>query len=523
MPDPYASIAQPVASADPYAAIASSPAVGGGVGQRLRDNFASGLGITDNEGAKQFFEHPVNTLMKSLDAQGQLAIKAKDAYSKGDYKGALMYGLNYLVPFVGPQTAKAGEQLNEGDVAGGVARPAGAALPLIAGTPEGRAGLPATRGAIADTASAAKPAVATAARAASDVVSPDITGIVSPRLAYAQKALGRLADALDKSQMKHAATSAADDAVFPGASLPEKPPAEVLQAGVLQQGGKATTEPASALANVPIAKPQLPAGFQSAPQPYQAPTGTAENPLQRPTPPTPAEPARELPPAFQPAPKTMPPVPGTVDLPFKSLFELPASAANQAIKELGPTAPLADLTERANNIARLGELLNKGLSGKELEPNVPLREQLQASPGALPVKSTTRTAQGLDSATTSRPTSELPEPQPRNAPEPRESTAIKEFKYDPDAKEMHIQWKGNPPRTYIFGEVTPEQAGMFKNAESKGIAAKSIKDNNVHVATIIDGKRISVRPAKSESDFISPEEWQHGQEIETQVEGTARR
>src|ERR1035441_7241198 len=104
------------------------------VGQRLRQNFAEGLGVTDDEGAKNFFAHPIDTLMKSLDAQGQLAVKARQAYQAGDYKGALMYGLNYLAPFIGPQTAKAGEQLNEGDVAGGVGRTLGAALPVAAGS-----------------------------------------------------------------------------------------------------------------------------------------------------------------------------------------------------------------------------------------------------------------------------------------------------------------------------------------------------------------------------------------------------
>src|ERR1017187_7364319 len=171
------------------------------VGQRLRSNFAEGLGVTDDEGAKNFFAHPIDTLMKSLDAQAQLAVKAKQAYQSGDYKGALMYGLNYLAPFIGQQTAKAGEQLNAGDIAGGVARTAGAAVPLLAASPEVRA---AAGNAASRAVTAVKPAIATAARTASDVVSPDITGIISPRLAYAQKAMGRLADALEKSQAAHA-------------------------------------------------------------------------------------------------------------------------------------------------------------------------------------------------------------------------------------------------------------------------------------------------------------------------------
>jgi hypothetical protein len=177
------------------------------VGQRVRQNFAEGLGITNDEGAKNFFEHPISTLMNSLDAQGQLAIKAKEAYAKGDYSGALMYGLNYLVPFLGQQTAKAGEQLNEGDIAGGAARTLGAAVPALLGSPEGRA----TIGDAASSAvSAAKPAIAKAAGVASDIVDPEITGIISPRLAHVQRALGKLSDALDKSQQVHSDVVAAD-------------------------------------------------------------------------------------------------------------------------------------------------------------------------------------------------------------------------------------------------------------------------------------------------------------------------
>lgn len=129
----------------------------GTAGQRLRDNFASGLGVTDDEGAKNFFEHPINTLMQSLDQQGQLALKAKAAYAKGDYKGALMYGLNYLVPFIGQQTAKAGEQLEQGDIAGGVGRTLGAAVPMVAGSPEAQT---AAGNAASATARVAKPVVA---------------------------------------------------------------------------------------------------------------------------------------------------------------------------------------------------------------------------------------------------------------------------------------------------------------------------------------------------------------------------
>ena len=165
---------------------------------RFGTNFLSGLGVTSDEGAKNFFEHPIKTALDSLNAQGELAQKAKDAYSRGDYKSAIIHGLNYLVPFIGQQTDKAGEQLSQGDIAGGVGRTLGVAAPLVAGSPEARA----TAGEAASTAAeAVKPVVTKAARVASNIVDPEITGIVSPRLAHVQRALGRAADVLERNKV----------------------------------------------------------------------------------------------------------------------------------------------------------------------------------------------------------------------------------------------------------------------------------------------------------------------------------
>lgn len=139
----------------------------------------------------------------------------------------------------------------------------------------------------------------------------------------------------------------------------------------------------SEIASVEAAK-ALPAAFQAIP-PKPAPLpGTPEHPFQGP-PATESgpSPAQRLPAAFQPLPAKPPAVPGTVEAPFKPLTELPVPAVNQAIKELGMSAPISKLTERANNIAKLGDLLNEGLGGKGLEPNVPLKNQGGVSPTKL--------------------------------------------------------------------------------------------------------------------------------------------
>lgn len=130
---------------------------------RFGSNLLSGLGVGSNEDAKNFFEHPINTMLNSLNAQGELAAKAKDAYERGDYKGAVIHGINYLLPFIGQQSDAAGQQLSQGDYAGGAGRTIGVVLPMLAGSPEARA---AGSAALDTAASAGAKAVRTGARAA---------------------------------------------------------------------------------------------------------------------------------------------------------------------------------------------------------------------------------------------------------------------------------------------------------------------------------------------------------------------
>jgi hypothetical protein len=63
-----------------------------------------------------------------------------------------------------------------------------------------------------------------------------------------------------------------------------------------------------------------------------------------------------------------------------------------------------------------------------------------------------------------------------------ESSAVKSFKYDPAARELHVTAKDGT--VHVYGEVTPDQADAFANADSKGQAWKAIRDNNVKLAKI---------------------------------------
>lgn len=126
-------------------------------------------------------------------------------------------------------------------------------------------------------------------------------------------------------------------------------------------------------------------------------------------------------------------------------------------------------------LGSLQNLLEQSLGAKKLEANVPLRNQLDSKvPGrAIP----TDTPEGHT---------------------PHDSSALRSSMYDAGAKEFHARaTSGNT--TYIYGDVSPQAAQDFGNAESKGKAFQQIKNNHPLVAKIVDGKRIAVRPMASDS------------------------
>jgi hypothetical protein len=185
--------------------------------------------------------------------------------------------------------------------------------------------------------------------------------------------------------------------------------------------------------------------------------------------------------------------------PAKGLGELPVPAVMQAIKELGPSAPIPSLTARANQIANLAVEGAGGDIPKPLQPNVPLKNQ-----GGV----VTPKAPAVDLA-------------PGHTPV--DSTALSSYKYDPASKEFEVQMKSDPSKVYVFGDAAPEDVAKFEAADSKGKAWHALKDKiGPRVATIVNGKRIAFKPIVSDEDSISPEEWDAGHELGTEVEGSPK-
>jgi hypothetical protein len=107
--------------------------------ERFGKGMLSGAGVVSNEQGNNFFRHPIDTLKQMAQGQGELAVRAKSELANKDYVRGLTHAVEYLMPGLGPTLARAGDQLNSGDIAGGAGTTLGAAIPIIAGAPEGRA------------------------------------------------------------------------------------------------------------------------------------------------------------------------------------------------------------------------------------------------------------------------------------------------------------------------------------------------------------------------------------------------
>lgn len=348
--------------------------------QRLSSNFLSGLGVTNDEGAKNFFEHPLDTVIKSFERQGELAKKARDSYEKGDYEGALQHALNYMVPFIGQQTDQAGEQLKEGDYAGGIGRTLGAGTAIVAGSPETQeaaANVAAKAGTVvADTApsvirAATRKVNATLAKAPGTVgATIGAAAGAATHIPYATEAGAGLGAVIGKEVLPQVRipgegfglpgrVTGGPATVTPfepsppeppemGAPLPAKPAPELVQGNALIVGAKPVVDASAGLGQIPVQQ-QIP-GVNIRPSLERI----APEPVYPGAPP-PAEvaQAKGLAKGGAAPPKTQ----------AAALADLPAPVVHQAIQELGAKASIADLTDRANEIAN-GSTIPRTLSGE---------------------------------------------------------------------------------------------------------------------------------------------------------------
>jgi hypothetical protein len=75
------------------------------------------------------------------------------------------------------------------------------------------------------------------------------------------------------------------------------------------------------------------------------------------------------------------------------------------------------------------------------------------------------------------------------------SSAIRSKMYDPAAREFHARLTSGDT-TYVYGDVSPEEASGFEGAKSKGQAFQAMKANHPLVAKIVNGKRMPVKVSR---------------------------
>jgi hypothetical protein len=274
--------------------------------------------------------------------------------------------------------------------------------------------------------------------------------------------LGRGAKAalpLVKSGAKVGVTYAAADAVIKGAKkLPvvgdyvsKMPGIDNIPflVSMLSHGGKAPAEPAGP--GAPLPETPSPELMQSrglaepgAAPPPEPSAGLGRLPfIPKPT---------KLPAGFEPAPE-----------PYRS----PIGTADNPASSLSPSRPQLPFLPKPN-VGDIGNRVESALGGRPLAPNVPLRQQMPA---------------------TQAPAANLPE-----GHTPINSSAVRSYKYDPEAQEFHAQYKSGDNVQHVFGDVSPEDAQAFEQTPSPGKAMAVIQQNHPLVAKIMNGKRVAVRP-----------------------------
>lgn len=169
----------------------------------------------------------------------------------------------------------------------------------------------------------------------------------------------------------------------------------------------------------------------------------------------------------------LPPAPQGAEL--GDLWTPRSAPAAQTGEALGTAVVQKPPSEAAPGFQRghLGKLLNQSLGAEE--PNVQPGKPIYQRPSGPP--------SGAISGTVSK----IPEGHTAV-----DSSALRSYKYDPDAREFHAYGKSGDT-TYVYGDASPEEAQGFIDAPSKGKAWQDMKANHPLVAKIVNGKRIAVK------------------------------
>jgi len=237
---------------------------------------------------------------------------------------------------------------------------------------------------------------------------------------------------------------------YPGAPEPATPPTEVTQAASLSRGPQPVQDPAGSLATIPAK----------------------------------AEPVPTYPGASEPA------VPDPALLKAQNLLygpkpvEDPAAGLGQIPVRRGSLAGQMQESVQAPPIKRgsISQMMN------EIQSKV--GEGLGAAPPPNPKAPIYQRGSLADSMKQASPEGTPDVPQGHT---PHQSSALRSSMYDSGANEFHARMTSGDT-TYVYGDVRPEEAQAFADAESKGKAYQQMKSGHPLVAKIVNGKRVAVKP-----------------------------
>lgn len=168
---------------------------------------------------------------------------------------------------------------------------------------------------------------------------------------------------------------------------------------------------------------------------------------------------RELPEIWHPSQ-------GSLDFRAKPIV---GNVASEVFPEASPAVqvPAVDTSPKA-----VGNALNESLGGWEgPKPGISMREQF--NPQAVAVE---------------------PQQLPSGFAQ-AESSAVKGYKYSPEAREFEVVT--NDGSHHVYGDVSPEQAQAFETNPSKGKAWADLRNSSsAKVAKVVSGQRVPVKPPK---------------------------
>lgn len=166
-----------------------------------------------------------------------------------------------------------------------------------------------------------------------------------------------------------------------------------------------------------------------------------------------------------------------------------AGAMADSVK--APAAPTNPPFERGN----LGRLLNESVgAAPPPDPKAPIyqrgqiAQQMKAPPASEDL--TPMLQKSLDQARAAKAPTDVLEGHTAH-----QSSALRSSKYDTGANEFHARMTSGDT-TYVYGDVAPEEAQAFADADSKGKAYQQLKNGHPLVAKIVGGKRIAVKPTQ---------------------------